>query len=205
MEGPSHGCNQEGGPHTAKTRQGDQLPLVENAFYQRPLVAVLYATENRPARRGGLMLGRGISAVVSRLLGRRTIDGAPSRRGRDILWRAKRNTFRRALADHGVREEETARILRLLAGSDTGACELALLGSLAGATPSTLDNTLSLMGLHNLVTIEERYGAKRCRPKVYVVVTEHGLRYAREVAPFDEARGAEVPGAESSAGREARA
>lgn len=133
------------------------------------------------------MLGRAISAVADRLLSRAKDGHEASPRGRDVLWTAKRNAFGRALVEHGVAEGEAARILRLLALSGTGICELSLLGTLAGAASSTLDRALPLMGLHNLVTIEERSGAGSPghRPEVYVVVTEHGLRYAREASPLD--------------------
>ncbi len=176
-----------------------------NPSYQRPYDAAPYAPRERPGLRttGGLMLGRAISAVAARLLSRQRTEHGVAPRGRDVLWRAKRNAFSRALAEHGVTEGEAARILRLLGLSGTGICELSLLGALAGAAPATLDRTLPLMGLHNLVTIEERSGTDGYRPEVYVVVTEHGLRYARESAPLDGAPDAGAPGADGETASEA--
>ena len=102
--------------------------------------------------------------------------------GHDILWRAKRNAFRRALSQHGVTEAEACKILGLLVASPAGGCELALLGGLTGVEAPVIDRALPLMGLQNMVTIEERPVGTERRPAVWVAATDHGRRYVREAA-----------------------
>ncbi len=133
------------------------------------------------------MIRRVLRATVAGLLrGRPRSRDAAGPASRDVLWRAKRNAFRRALLDHGVSESDAREILRPLVGSQAGGCELARLGQLTGLDAQVLDRVVPLMGLQNLITIEERTGGTS-RPVLWIIVTEHGSRYAREAAP--------VPGA----------
>src|SRR5215207_8402492 len=102
--------------------------------------------------------------------------------GHDILWRAKRNAFRLGLSQHGVTEAEACKILGLLVASPTGGCELALLGGLTGLKAPVLERAVPLMGLHNMITLEERSVGTERRLVVWVAATDHGRRYAREAA-----------------------
>ena len=124
--------------------------------------------------------------------------------GRDILWRAKRNAFRRALSQHGVTEAEACKILGLLVASPAGGCELVRLGSLTGLKAPVLDRALPLMGLQNMVTLEERPVGTERRLVVWVAATDHGRRYVREaasvLAPALEASLAIAPETRNGAG-----
>lgn len=99
-----------------------------------------------------------------------------------MLWRAKRNAFRRALLNHGVTEHQAREILRFLASREAGGCELVLIGRLTGLGAQVLDRMVPLMGLHNLITIEERSRCGGLRPILWVSPTGHGLLYAGGVA-----------------------
>ncbi len=124
--------------------------------------------------------------------------------GHDILWRAKRNAFRQALSQHRVTEAGACRILCLLVAGGARGRELACLGDPTGLGAPVPDRALPLMGLHNMITIEERpVGAGR-HPGVSVVATEHGRRFAREaaslLAPAPQAPPITAPGTCDGAG-----
>jgi hypothetical protein len=120
--------------------------------------------------------------------------------GRDILWKAKRNAFRRALSQHGITEAETCAVLRPLVASGRGGCELVRLAHLASLEVANLDRVLPLMGLQNMVAIEERTTGVRRRPVVWVAATDGGRRFFREAycALFTASQGPEPAVAEAS-------
>jgi hypothetical protein len=194
---------------------------VAHPFYQRPLPARRVGkrrdsavhpshyrgTSSRKPRvirrtfSGVARLSRAFSSGLSRGRWRPHTGGSA---GRDILWRAKCNAFRLALSQHGVTEAEACKILGLLVTSPAGGCELALLANLTGLKAPVLDRALPLIGLQNMVTIEERPVGTERRPVVWVAATDHGRRYAREAAslraPALEASPAMAPETGNGAG-----
>jgi hypothetical protein len=163
---------------------------VAKPFYQRPYSAAPHACATLESGRGRVCgqvpgsrreaLLRVISAATACLHFNRGRGGASAGAAEcDVLWRAKRNAFRRALLDHGLTEVQVHVILGHLGA---GGCQLALLGRLTGLGPRVLDRAVPLMGLQNFVTVQERYARGRSGPVLWVVPTEDGLRYAREAS-----------------------
>ena len=205
------GANQ-GGPSTPTTDKETKTPL----WHTHSTDGRGEGTGRHNADHGGSPLGRG-TALVGRALAClarafRAADDGPSpgedavgRRQEsapaienDILWKAKRNAFRQALSQHDLTEAEACAILRSLVDSGRDGCELVRLADLTGLEAMVLDSALALMGLQNIVTIEERAAGVRRRPVVWVVATEAGQRFIRETAPASsaalEAPAAVVPG-----------
>jgi len=84
-----------------------------------------------------------------------------------------------------VSEAEACAILEALIASGQGGCELVRLVRLArltGLEDAVLDRALPLMGLQNIVAIEERPTGLRRTPVVWVVATDGGCRFVRESA-----------------------
>lgn len=124
------------------------------------------------------MLTRLLSALRSRALPCAGSLRHPSRTDRDVLWRAKRNAFVRALAAHRLTEAEARRILAPLARDRRGA-ELETLASASNLPAAVLDRAIPLMGLQNFIRVEKK---RRVASKavLWVTATEHGVRYAGE-------------------------
>jgi hypothetical protein len=105
--------------------------------------------------------------------------------GRDVFAETKRRATRRALLSGGVREEDARRILSLL--SSVGGCRLGTLGGLSGLPEGYLSRALGVLGLQNLITLEERHvcgdGCPDRRRVAWVEITNEGLKFASQLAP----------------------
>jgi hypothetical protein len=215
VEAPYSGTTGTGLPPHATTDKEIEA-LVAHPTYQRPLAARrLRKREDdsalprlryggRRSRKPGVI--RRVFSEAARLS--RRLWRGHSRRGmagsvgHDILWKAKRNAFRRALSQHGITEAEACAVLRPLVASGRGGCELVRLADLAGLEAADLDRALPLMGLQNIVAIEERVTGVRRRPVVWVAATDGGRRFFREAycALFTAVQGPEPALSEAPGG-----
>lgn len=112
--------------------------------------------------------------------------------GRDVLWQARCNAFRRALSDYELTEDQACRILDSLIGGGPGrrelgdydrGCELSRLGSLSGIGPNDIERAVPLMGLQGFIAVEQRSISGHPVPILWVSATEHGIRYTGEAHP----------------------